>query len=225
VTKPNEAERDVDAIRLPQWGRVVRTDGVVPYEVQSADGQAIEPVCRYLRDLVAQGRRAGSVRSYAYDLLRWWRWLQVCGVEWDKVTSAEVREFALWLQRTTKPRRTARRRSVTTAGTINPITRKQYPGDRYQARTIRHSNAVVRSFYEFWIERGAGPLVNPVVQERRGGRRPNTYHSPLEPFRPEGRLRYNPPIPKRSPGRCRISSGMRCSQRCDRTVIGRWRRW
>lgn len=64
---PNDVERDVDAIRLPQWGR-----GVVPYEVRDADGQPIEPVRRYLRDFVAQGRRAGSVRSYAYDLLRWW---------------------------------------------------------------------------------------------------------------------------------------------------------
>jgi integrase/recombinase XerD len=128
VTIPNELERDVDAIRLPQWGRVARTDGVVPYEVEGADGQPIEPVRRYLRDFVAQGRRAGSVRSYAYDLLRWWRWLQVCGAEWDKVSSAEVREFVLWLQRTTKPRRTARRRSAATAGTINPITRKQYRG-------------------------------------------------------------------------------------------------
>ncbi|MCX4459992.1 hypothetical protein OG585_45600 [Streptomyces sp. NBC_01340] len=123
----------------------------------------------------------------------------VLNVEWDKVTSAEVREFVLWLQRTPKTRRTARKKSAATAGTINPITRKQYQGDRYRVRTIRHSNAVLRSFYEFWIEQGAGPLVNPVPQERRGGRRPNAHHNPLEPFRPEGRLRYNPPLPKRRP--------------------------
>ncbi|TVL90242.1 hypothetical protein CD790_22240 [Streptomyces sp. SAJ15] len=192
-------ERDVDAIRLPQWGRVGEIGGVVPYEVQDTDGQPIEPVRRYLRDFVAQGRRAGSIRSYAYDLLRWWRWLQVVDVEWDKVTSAEVREFVLWLQRSTKPRRTPRTKSASTVGTINSITRKQYPGDRYAARTIRHSNAVIRSFYEFWIERGDGPLVNPVPQQRRGERRPNAHHNPLEPFRPEGRLRYNPPVPKRRP--------------------------
>ncbi|MEU3247381.1 MULTISPECIES: tyrosine-type recombinase/integrase [unclassified Streptomyces] len=152
-----------------------------------------------MRDFVAQGRRTGSVRSYAHDLLRWWRWLLVVNVEWDKVTSAEVREFVLWLQRTTKPRNTPRRKTASTVGTINPITRKQHPGDQYAVRTIRHSNAVIRSFYEFWIERGAGPLVNPVPQERRRGRRPNAHHNPLEPFRPEGRLRYNPPLPKRRP--------------------------
>jgi hypothetical protein len=81
VALPNDVERDVDAIRLPRWGRVVETGGVVPYEVQDADGQPIEPVRRYLRDFVAQGRRVGSVRSYAYDLLRWWRWLLVVDVE------------------------------------------------------------------------------------------------------------------------------------------------
>lgn len=88
------------------------------------------------------------------------------------MTAAEVREFVLWLQRATKPRPTPRKKTAATAGTINPITREQYPGDQYAVRTMRHSNAVIRSFYEFWIERGAGPLVNPVPQERRGGRRP-----------------------------------------------------
>lgn len=57
---------DVDAIRLPQWGRVAEADDVVPNEVQGADGEPIEQIRRHLRDLVAQGRRAGSVRSYAY---------------------------------------------------------------------------------------------------------------------------------------------------------------
>ncbi|WP_421917389.1 site-specific integrase [Nonomuraea polychroma] len=51
------------------------------------------------------------MRSYAYDLLRWWRWLQVFDLGWDKVTASEVREFVLWLQRTTKPQQAARTRS------------------------------------------------------------------------------------------------------------------
>ncbi|MGP4014556.1 tyrosine-type recombinase/integrase [Saccharopolyspora sp. 5N708] len=64
---------------------------------------------------------------------------------------------------------------------------------------MRHSNAVLRAFYEFWIDRSEGPLINPVPQERKNGRRPNPHHNPLEPFRPQGRLRYNPPVPKRRP--------------------------
>lgn len=195
----NDGERDVDSIRLPRWGRVVEVDGPVPFAVLDADGQPIEPIRRYLRDFVAQGKRAGSVRSYAYVLLKWWRWLDVLEIDWDKATSTEVREFVLWQLRTTKPRRTPRTKSAATAGTINAITRKQYPGDRYAPRTIRHGNAVIRSFYRFWIERGDGPLINPVPQNRRGGRRSNAHHNPLEPFRREGRLRYNPPVPRLRP--------------------------
>jgi integrase len=46
------------------------------------------------------------------------------------------------------------------------------------------------------MELGDGPLVNPVALDRKG-RRPNAHHNPLEPFRPEGRIRYNPKVPKR----------------------------
>lgn len=174
-------------------------DAVVPFAVLDAAGLPVEPIGRFLRDFVARGRRPGSVRSYAYALLRWWRWLIVVEVEWGHATSAEVREFVLWLQRTTKPRRAARTKSAATAGTINPITRKSYLDDHYQPRTVRHSNAVLRAFYEFWIGRDEGPLINPVPQERKNGRRPNAHHNPLEPFRLQGKLRYNPPVSRRRP--------------------------
>lgn len=191
-------ERDLGAIRLPRWGRVVAVEGVVPWLVVDQLGEPVEPVRRFLTDCVARGNPAGSVRSYAFDLLRWWRWLRVIGLEWDRVTSVEVRDFVLWLRQATKPRNSARTASLATVGTVNPITRKQYLDDQYKPRTIRHGNAVLRGFYEFWIELGEGPLVNPVALDRRG-RRPNAHHNPLEPFRREGRVRYNPKVPKRKP--------------------------
>ena len=87
-------ERDIASIRLPPWGQVVEAEGVVPWLVIGPDGSPVEPVRRFLRDFVARGNRAGSVRSYAYGLLRWWRWLEAVGVGWDKATSAEVRDFS-----------------------------------------------------------------------------------------------------------------------------------
>jgi hypothetical protein len=105
-----------------------------------------------------------------------------------------------------------------TAGTVNPITRKRYLGDIYEARTVRHSNAMLRSFYEFWIESGGGPLINPVPVERGNGRRANGHHNPLEPFRPTGRVRYNPKLPKRRPGeipdeqRKELFAALRCAR-------------
>jgi integrase/recombinase XerD len=195
-----DADRDVGSIEIPRWGRVVRADGTVPWLVVDPDGAAVEPIRRFLLDFVARDNRAGSVRSYAYVLLRWWRWLRAVEVAWDKATPEEARDLVLWLGQASKPRRSPRTVSASTAGTINPVTRKRHLGDGYEARTIRHNNAVLRSFYEFWIELGAGPLINPVRLDRgRHGGRPNAHHNPLEPFRPEGRIRYNPKLPKAKP--------------------------
>ncbi|MFI7123755.1 hypothetical protein [Amycolatopsis sp. NPDC049868] len=105
------------------------------------------------------------------------------------------------MQLVQKQRNSPRTSSVATAGAINPITRKRYLDDQYAKRTIRHNNSVIRAFYEFWIEElHEGPLVNPIPRDRgRGGNRPNAHHNPLEPFRAEGKLRYNPKLPKQRP--------------------------
>lgn len=192
-------ERDLLAIRLPRWGSVAAGDGVVPWVVLDDGGVPVGPIWVFLRDFVARGNRPGSVRSYAYVLLRWWRWLRVVDVGWDRATSAEVRDLVLWLQLTTKPRVAPRTRSAATVGTANPLTGKRYLGDGYGARTIRHGNAVLGSFYEFWLESDSSVLVNPVVRERVRGRRSNAHHNPLQPFLPQGRLRYNPKVPRRRP--------------------------
>ncbi|GAA1677135.1 site-specific integrase [Kribbella yunnanensis] len=193
----SEVERDVVSIRLPLWGRVVRAEGVVPWLVVGDDGVPVEPVRRYLMDFVARDNRSGSVRSYAFALLRWWRWLRAVEIDWNRATPAEARDLVLWMRLTEKSGRSARTASAVTAGTVNPITRKQYLDDQYKPSTVRHSNAVLRSFYEFWIELGDGPLINPVQLDRRG--RPHAHHNPMEPFRSDGRIRYNPKVPKRTP--------------------------
>jgi len=46
--------------------------------------------------------------------------------------------------------------------------------------------------------RGDGPLLNPVPRDGRS-QRANAHHNPLEAFRPEGRIRYNPKVPKKRP--------------------------
>lgn len=80
----DDVGRDLGSIRFPRWGRVVSVAGTVPWLVVDPDGVPVEPVRRFLVDFVARDNRPGSVRGYAYDLLRWWRWLRAVGVEWDK---------------------------------------------------------------------------------------------------------------------------------------------
>ncbi|MEV0804336.1 site-specific integrase [Kribbella sp. NPDC050281] len=192
------AQRDLVSIELPMWGRVVAGDDYVPWLVVDHAGQPVEPVRRYLSDFIACGNRPGSVRGYAYDLLRWWRWLRVVEVAWSRASVDEVRDYILWLQRATKPRSIARTHSAATAGTVNLVTGKQYLDDRFKARTIRHALSVVRAFYAFWSELGEGPLLNPVQLAGRPGRS-NAHHNPLQAFKSHSRLRHSPTVPKQRP--------------------------
>lgn len=176
---------------------MVECDGPAPWVVVDEAGEVVAPIRRYLVDFAARGNRPGSLRSYAFALMRWWRWLGLLQVPWERATSGDVRDYALWLASANKPGAASRTASTATAGTVNAVTRKQYLDDCYQPRTVRHAMAVLRSFYEYWAELGDGPVLNPV--QRAAPARPNAHHNPTEPFRREGRLRYSPPLPKRRP--------------------------
>jgi integrase/recombinase XerD len=197
----DEPGRDLSSIQLSgAVASVVEGDDQVPWLLVDERGEVIEPVRAYLRDLMAKPSSEKTIRTYAYALERWWRFLAAVDVGWDRATSSENRDLVLWLlYYGKKPVAGRRRGSARTAGTVNRITRKPYQDDRYRPATIRQSNSVLRSFYEFWLERGEGPIVNPVPLERHHGRRPNAHKSFMEPFRPEGRLRYNPRLPKKQP--------------------------
>ena len=61
-------------------------DAGEPWRLVDADGVVVEPVAGYLRDLQAAGRSAATARSYALDLLRWFRFLWAVGVGGDRAT-------------------------------------------------------------------------------------------------------------------------------------------
>jgi hypothetical protein len=66
----------IEPVRLPRWGRVVAWP-TVPWMVVGPNGTAVWPIEVYLSDFAARRTQPSSVRSYAYDLLRWWRWLSL----------------------------------------------------------------------------------------------------------------------------------------------------
>ena len=80
--------RDLDRLVVGRWGSVRPGGSGVAWVVQDAEGLIVGPVAEFLRDFAARGNSAGSVRSYAYVLLRWWRWLAAVGVDWDRATAA-----------------------------------------------------------------------------------------------------------------------------------------
>jgi hypothetical protein len=70
---PDDLDRVIEVINPPRWGRVIRASGIGPFQLVDDARRPVEPARRFLRDLVAQGCSAATIRSYAYALLRWWR--------------------------------------------------------------------------------------------------------------------------------------------------------
>jgi hypothetical protein len=63
-----------------------------------------------------------------------------------------------------------------------------------------HSETVLRRFYHFHLETGAGPLLNPFPLERsRRGGRAHAHHNPMEPYRNERSGLFRPRLASRIP--------------------------
>jgi hypothetical protein len=182
-------------------GSVMPTEVIwEPWRLVDPRGAVVGPVTQFLQDLQASGRSAATQRSYALDLLRWFRFLWAVEVEWRKATRCEARDFCRWLALVDKLRRTGGRRVP--VGAANPVTGKRSPGSRYAASTLAHSETVLRTFYDFHLEAGSGPMINPfpLVRERAGFRA-HAHHNPMEPFRNERSGRYRPLVAQRVPRR------------------------
>ena len=63
-----------------------------------------------------------------------------------------------------------------------------------------HSETVLRSFYDFHLDAGTGPILNPFPLDRsRRGRRAHAHRNPMEPHRNERAGLYRPTVPTRLP--------------------------
>ena len=131
----------------------------------------------FFGELAALGRPGTTHRSYGMDLLRWFRFTWAVEVPWDQATRAEARDYCRWIQLTAKPDR--RRGQLGgaaggrgAAGAPNPVTGRPPPGSGYAAATCAHSETVLRSFYDFHVEAGTGPMINPFPLIAGPGGRP-----------------------------------------------------
>ena len=195
---------------LPLGGSLEATgDLFEPFRLVDADGVVVVPAAVFFRELAACGRPAATHRSYGMVLLRWWRFLRAVGVGWDQATRAEARDFCSWIQLAGKPARphwrypgggapgavTAR----TAAGTPNPVTGKRSPGRGYATATVVHCESVLRGFYEFHLQAGSGPMVNPFPLARGRRTRAGAHHNPMDPFPGQRAGRYRPKAARRIP--------------------------
>jgi site-specific recombinase XerD len=193
--------RDVGALAVARSGRVQETgDPLAPFRLVDEHGAEVPAVTEFLHHMLADDASPASLRSYAYELLAWFRFLDAAGVAWDLAGRAEARDFALWLKTVRKPTR-IRRPDAPAPGSVNPVTGKATPGENYAARTRRHARAVIRSFYEYHREMHGRPLVNPFPQAKGAeDGQLNAHHNPMRPFRQSARrAAYQPKEPKPAP--------------------------
>lgn len=170
--------RDLAALVVPATGALGDTCCEwEPYRLTGPDGAVVEAVSAWFQDLLAAGRSGATLRSYGMDLLRWFRFLWATEVEWNRATRAEARDFSRWL-----------------------VIAGKEPGKPYAASVRAHCETVLRGFYDFHLEAGTGPIMNPfpLDRSRRGGRA-NVHHNPMEPYRDERAGLYRPRVPKRVP--------------------------
>lgn len=189
-----ESSRDLSNLSVPLVGELVTTDDPwEPYRLVDAPGAPVEGAAAFLRDLQAAGRPATTARSYAMDLLRWFRFLWAVEVPWDRASRVEARDFSRWLQVAGQPSRPHWRR---------PDSVGQWaPGGKPYAPSVRtHSETVLRTFYDFHRDAGTGPVLNPFPLDRsRRGRRAHAHRNPMEPHRNERVGLYRPRLPQRVP--------------------------
>src|SRR3954447_20252662 len=196
-------ELDFGSLVVPTAGSVVVVDDVwEPVRLLDASGSVVAAARAFLRDLQAAGRSVATQRSYAMDLLRWFRFGWAIDVVWDQATRVEARDFCRWLSLREKPSRKSSSGAGVVRGQPNAVTGRAGPGDRYAVSTRMHSETVLRGFYEFHNEAGTGPIVNPfpLVRGRSGGRA-NAHHNPMEPFGNDRVGLYRPRALRRIP-RC-----------------------
>jgi integrase len=199
-----DGPRGLAGVVVPLAGAVEATgDPFEPYRLVDPWGEPVLPVSVFLADLQACGRSAATQRSYSLALLRWFRFLWSVEVPWDQATRVEARDFVRWVQVAGKPERRHWRGNEDAAGgrpgipVPNRVTGKSPPGPQYAAATVAHGETAARTFYDFHLQAGTGPLVNPFPLARAG--RAHAHHNPMDRFGGQRAGLFRPRVAQRIP--------------------------
>jgi site-specific recombinase XerD len=189
------AVRDLAVLPVPLVGSLRETgDRWEPYRIVDAAGEPVAAVAEFFRELQAAGRPEATLRSYGHDLLRWFRFLWAVQIPWARATRTEARDFCRWMLVAGKPAR-PHWRSSAVAGEAGAAS-----GQPYAPSVRAHCETVLRCFYDFHLQAGSGPVINPFPLDRtRRGGRAHAHHNPMEPFRHERAGLYRPRVPSRVP--------------------------
>ena len=120
----------VRRVRMP-------SSGVESWAVVGPDGRPVGLVDEFLGWLTGIERSPNTVEAYARDLGLFWSFLDERGVPWDRVSVAELGEFAAWARRPAP----------------NVLVLSEQAAKR-SASTVNRMLTAVVSFYEFQGRRG-----------------------------------------------------------------------
>ena len=172
---------------------VERRGQTPPFDLVDENGEADEAVRVFLLELIASDKSPATIKTYAYALLGWFRFLQLREKTWRNAQPSDVRDYVLHLRSADNPYR-HRRPDSSVPGSLNPRTGKPTLAPGYKPATINHRLSVIKSFYTY-LEQRYDDVLNPVpLRSRRQG-----HHNPLNPWVHTGRDLYRQREPKRAP--------------------------
>lgn len=153
---------------LPAFGHVRPGDTTsMAWAVVLNSGCEIEPISAFLRDLSLSDMSPLTLRSYGFDLLRWWRLLSLVGIKWDRASRVEAELLVGWMRQAPNgQRRRGSGAAAVSSGSVNLRTGKPTLRPGYAPSTINHALTVVSAFYAFHGHFGRGPLLNRCASER-----------------------------------------------------------
>lgn len=179
-----EPDRDVTLIRVSKIGKVDPTpDSKVAYRWTCPENPRAErAVNSYLLRLAAAKNRPKTLRSYAYDLQRWLRFLDGIDTPFDEATRTDYYDFLRFLSFNGKTGGAKKARASNER--VNAITRKVRPDEtEFHDSTLQHSRTVLHEWYEFLHDKAGKPLINPIphsLRRERGEQSVNAHRNPMD---------------------------------------------
>ena len=147
---------------LPTVGEVLAGDRPsLPFFVTDGTGEEVGAISAFLTHLALCDMSPLTCRSYAHDLLRWWRLLTVLRVEWANPTTAEV--AVLGRLAAGSPQRAAAAEVWTNASRGEPEDREGVPSGPVRAVHDQPQSGDAACLLRLPRPlRARGPAVNPV---------------------------------------------------------------
>lgn len=153
--------------------RVVERPGEIPCYQVSRDGLPLPFITAYLTDLTARDFSRYSIRTYAYGLLYWVRFLDEQHIAWERATSSTIAAFVLDLKQRANIQR-ERKAGTAPAGSMNLVTGKRSLPNGYAPSTINSVLAVLTDFYTYHVDLGTEILQHPLLKNNAKRRAPNS---------------------------------------------------